>query len=137
MKDRNARSSSISKIQMYRKRHVQLKQIYLTAIEPEALADFYKALGLAVRFADPGKWIQFTGEKTAFCIAGPTESTSLQGQGAVVVFEVDDIKVAVESARIAGAEVFGEERDMGAHGRIAQIRDPLGNTVQFFQAARK
>src|SRR4051812_33566832 len=64
---------------------VKLKQVYLTAADPEALAAFYKALGLTVRFADQGKWIQFGSEKTAFCVASRPESVSDPSSNAVLV----------------------------------------------------
>lgn len=113
---------------------MKLKQVYLTASEPEGLARFYEALGLTIRFADAGKWIQFADDKTAFCIAGPTESVSGQSRNVVAVFEVEDLEATIERARVAGAEVFGEIRDMGAHGRVAQVKDPQGNTIQLYQA---
>jgi len=114
---------------------VKLKQVYLTAVEPERLAEFYEALGLTIRFADPGKWIQFAGEKAAFCVAGPSESVSEQSRDAVLVFEVDNLEMALDRARAQGAELPGEVRDMGAHGRVAHVRDPQHNTIQLFQAA--
>jgi predicted enzyme related to lactoylglutathione lyase len=116
---------------------VKLKQVYLTAAQPEGLADFYEAFGLTIGFADHGKWIQFAGEKTAFCIAGPSESASDQSKNAVLVFEVDDLETAVERARALGGETLGEIRDMGAHGRVAQLKDPQKNTIALFQAASK
>lgn len=114
---------------------MKLKQVYLTAAEPEGLAEFYEALGLTVRFADAGKWIQFVGDKSAFCVAGLSESVSRPAQNAVLVFEVDDLEQAVAHAKDNGAEIFGEIRDMGGHGRIAQFKDPQRNTIQLFQAA--
>ncbi|RZN36029.1 VOC family protein [Bradyrhizobium sp. Leo121] len=116
---------------------MKLKQVYLTAVEPEGLAKFYEALGLTIRFADRGKWIQFVGEKAAFCIASPAESVSEQSHNAVLVFEVDDLEMAVERARAEGAEVLGEVRDMGAHGRVAHLRDPQHNTIQLIQVASR
>jgi predicted enzyme related to lactoylglutathione lyase len=116
---------------------VKLKQVYLTAADPEALAAFYKALGLTVRFADQGKWIQFESEKTAFCVANPLESVSKPSSNAVLVFEVEDLELVLKAAREQGADVSGEIRDMGAHGRVAHFKDPQHNIVQLLQAARK
>ncbi|MGY4154364.1 putative enzyme related to lactoylglutathione lyase [Bradyrhizobium sp. USDA 4461] len=116
---------------------MKLKHIYLTAQEPEALARFYEALGLTIRFADGAKWIQFAGEKAAFCIAGPGESASEGARNAVVVFEVDDLELTLDRARALGAEIFSEVRDMGAHGRVACLKDPQNNTIQLFQASKK
>ncbi|WFU55195.1 VOC family protein [Bradyrhizobium pachyrhizi] len=115
---------------------MRLKQVYLTAADPQDLARFYEALGLSVRFADAGRWIQFVSDTSAFCIAGPSESASDQSRGAVPVFEVDDLEATVASAQAAGGKAIGAIRDMGSHGRVAHIRDPRGNDIQFFQPAR-
>ncbi|WP_375778121.1 VOC family protein [Bradyrhizobium sp. ma5] len=116
---------------------MKLKHVYLTAVEPEELAGFYEALGLTIRFADRGKWIQFAGEKAALCVASPAESVSEPSRNAVLVFEVDDLEFALDRARAQGAEVLGDIRDMGAHGRVAHFKDPQHNTIQLFQAAAK
>lgn len=116
---------------------VKLKQAYLTAVDPEALAAFYKGLGLTMRFADQGKWVQFEGEKTAFCVASLPESVSKPSTNAVLVFEVEDLESVLENARKQGADVSTEIRDMGAHGRVAHFKDPQHNIVQLLQAARK
>jgi predicted enzyme related to lactoylglutathione lyase len=94
---------------------VKLKHVYLTAPEPEALARFYEALGLTIRFADRGKWIQFAGDETAFCVASPAESATEHSRNAVAVFEVEDLGVALDRARAEGAELLGEVRNMGPH----------------------
>ncbi len=114
---------------------MKLKQVYLTAVDPEGLAAFYEALGLTIRFADRGKWIQFIGDPTAFCVASPAESVSEQSPNAVLVFEVGDLETTIARAQTLGARVLGEIRDMGAHGRVAHLSDPHNNTLQLFQAA--
>ncbi|WP_441256324.1 VOC family protein [Bradyrhizobium sp. 482_C4_N1_1] len=116
---------------------MKLKHVYLTAADPEALAKFYEALGLTIRFADRGKWIQFVGEKAALCVASPAESVSEPSRNAVLVFEVDHLETVLERARAQGAEALGEIRDMGEHGRVAHCADPERNTIQLFQAATK
>lgn len=115
---------------------MKLKQVYLSAAQPEGLAKFYEAMGLTVRFADPGKWIQFAGEKTAFCIAGPSESASDHSRDAVLVFEVEDLEGTIARAREAGAELSEKIREMGSHGRVVRVEDPLGNVIQFYSASR-
>lgn len=114
---------------------MKLKQVYLTAAEPERLALFYEELGLKVRFADPGKWIQFVSEPAAFCVASPSESVSDQLQDAVLVFDVADLETAIDRALGFGAQV-DEIRDMGSHGRAVKVRDPGGNVIQFYQAIK-
>ncbi|WP_244431985.1 VOC family protein [Rhodopseudomonas sp. B29] len=114
---------------------MKLKQVYLTADDPKRLAEFYEGLGLRVRFADPDKWIQFVSDPAAFCVAGPSESVSEQLKDAVLVFDVDNLEVAMERAAAAGAQVDAV-RDMAGHGRAVKLRDPAGNVIQFYQAAR-
>lgn len=116
---------------------MKLKQVYLTANEPEGLASFYETLGMSIRFADSGKWVQFSSEKVAFCIAAPTESASSPSRGAVLVYETEDLEAMIAKARAAGAEVSDDIRDIGSHGRAVQVRDSYGNVIQFYQAARK
>jgi predicted enzyme related to lactoylglutathione lyase len=54
-----------------------------------------------------------------------------------VVFEVDKIEPVLDRAVAAGATVIAPVRDMGSHGRVAQIRDPDNNVIQLFEAATK
>ena len=116
---------------------MKVKHVYLSAQQPAALAEFYLKVGVPVRFADSNRWIQFQTEGAAFCIAGPGESASTTSKNAVVVFEVDDIAAMVKRAIEAGAVLIAPLRDMGDHGRVGQIRDPDGNVVQFYEAAKK
>ncbi|WP_229187223.1 VOC family protein [Bradyrhizobium oropedii] len=41
--------------------------------------------------------------------------------------------MALDRARAEEAEVLGEVRDMGAHGRVAHFKDPQQNTIQLFR----
>lgn len=112
---------------------MKLKQVYLTSSEPERLASFYEGLGLKMRFADPGKWIQFVSDPAAFCVASHAESVSEQFQDAVLVFDVENLEAAIDRAIGLGARVEAI-RDMGSHGRTVKVRDPSGNVIQFYQA---
>ena len=113
---------------------MKIKHIYLTAKNPGKLAEFYKRAGLSVRFADGERWIQFKSEGAAFCVASIEESVVSPSTNAVVVFEVDDLEAAVSQAVATGAIVTGPIRDMGGHGRVAEIRDPEDNAIQLFQS---
>jgi predicted enzyme related to lactoylglutathione lyase len=116
---------------------MKIKHVYLTASQPTKLAEFYGKAGLAVRFTDGDRWIQFRSDGAAFCVAGSEESVSKPGSNAIVVFEVGKIEQVVERAVEAGATVISAIRDMGSHGRVAQVRDPEGNSIQFFEASSK
>lgn len=115
---------------------MKIKHIYLTAKSPRKLAEFYDEIGLSVRFADGERWIQFKSESAAFCIASTEESMTNPSSNAVVVFEVEDLEAAVGQATKIGAIVTGPIRDMGGHGRVAELRDPEDNAIQMFQSNR-
>jgi predicted enzyme related to lactoylglutathione lyase len=116
---------------------MKVKHVYLTASQPARLAEFYTKTGLSIRFADGERWIQFRTEGAAFCVSGPDESASSPSSNAIVVFEVDQLEPVVDRAVAAGATLIAPVRDMGSHGRVAQIRDPDNNVIQLFEAATK
>lgn len=115
---------------------MKIRHTYLTASNPEALAQFYRAIGMPVRFADGERWIQFATDGAAFCIAGLEESAVQPSSNAVVVFEVEGLEAALAKAVDAGGTNISGIRDMGSHGRAAQIRDPQNNLIQFFERAK-
>lgn len=112
---------------------MKIKHVYLTSTRPAELAEFYVNSGLSIRFADGDQWIQFRGEGAAFCISGLDESATTPSSNAVVVFEVEKLEPAVERALAAGATLVTAARDMGSHGRVAQVRDLDSNVIQFFE----
>jgi predicted enzyme related to lactoylglutathione lyase len=118
---------------------MKIKHVYLTSHQPNQLAEFYTKLGLAIRFADGERWVQFRSDSgaAAFCISGLGESAAPPSSNAVVVFEVEKLETAVEVAVTAGAIVLQPIRDMGDHGRVAKIQDPANNIIQFFEASTK
>ncbi len=116
---------------------MKVKHVYLTASQPARLAEFYVKAGLSIRFADGERWIQFRTEGAAFCVSGREESAATPSSNAVVVFEVDEIDTVLDRAVAAGATIIVPVRDMGSHGRVAQIRDPDNNVIQIFEAAVK
>jgi predicted enzyme related to lactoylglutathione lyase len=112
---------------------MKIKHVYLSTENPDALVAFYSKLGLSVRFADGVRWTQFVSDGSAFCIADQTESVVPAGSNAVIVFEVDDLDASLKCATEAGAAIIGPIRDMGDHGRVAQIRDIESNVIQFLE----
>lgn len=112
---------------------MKIKHVYVATENPRDLVEFYTKLGLSVRFADGVRWTQFVSDGSAFCIADQTESTIPPGSNAIVVFEVDDLDTVLKRAAEAGAEIVGQIRDMGDHGRTAQIRDIERNVIQFLE----
>jgi len=97
---------------------------------------FYEdVLGLAPKFADGERWVQYDAGGTNFAVGSAAEYPE-GASGAVAVFEVTDLdahraKLAAQGARIVGT------RDMGSHGRTLTVVDPAGNHVQLFERARQ
>ena len=113
----------------------RLKTVYHIAGDMEAGRRFYEdGLGLVPRFADGTRWVQYDAGGAAFALAGPEEAPEEDADGAVAVFEVDDLDAARERLAAAGIPVVSE-RDMGPHGRVLTLRDPAGTLVQLFARA--
>lgn len=112
--------------------------MYLVARDAEALARFYgEGLGLEVAFADPGRWVQFRTEGSAFCLAGEVEAAEVGRQAVVPVFEVDDVTGWEERLAAAGGQMAAPVRDMGDHGRVFTGRDPEGHVFQLLERPTK
>src|SRR6266542_2660658 len=88
---------------------------YVTKDMDRAVAFYRDALGLSLKFQDGARWAQFDAGGVNFSLSAPEEAA--QGaQGAVVIFEVDDLDASQERLTAQGAAVL-DTRDMGAHGR--------------------
>ncbi len=96
-----------------------------------SLAFYRDTLKLPLKFQDGEKWAQFDVNGQAIAIATPAPEQVAPGEGATVVFEVDDLAEQRRQLIDAGLTV-GETVDMGGHGSFFTVRDPAGNLVQFF-----
>lgn len=110
---------------------LKIQNIYLATQAARRDADFYqKALGAELRFADDDHWIQLAVGGNNLALAGPREAAV--SQGAVTVYEVDDIDAHSQAIEQYGGKIEGR-RDMGSHGRTLTFSDPSGNIGQLFQ----
>lgn len=108
-----------------------MRLAYQVSTDLRRSVDFYQqALGLELRFVDGDRWAEFSVGNTRFALASPDEAPEGR-QGAVVVFECEDLETTCESVRRAGGSVLAM-RDMGSHGHTATIRDPEGAVFQLF-----
>lgn len=113
----------------------RLKTVYHIADDMAAGRRFYEdGLGLVPRFADGTRWVQYEAGGAAFALAGPEEAPEADAEGAVAVFEVDDLDAARARLVAAGIPIVSE-RDMGSHGRVLTVRDPAGTFLQLFARA--
>jgi len=114
---------------------VAIKKIsssYYVVDDMQASLSFYRdTLKLPLKFQDGDKWAQFDVNGQAIAIATPAPEQVDPGEGATVVFEVDDLAEQKRLLTEAGVEV-GETVDMDGHGSFFTVRDPAGNLVQFF-----
>lgn len=106
---------------------------YVTENMDRAVAFYRDTLGLGLKFQDGAKWAQFDAGGVNFSLSSPAEAAE-GAQGAVVIFEVDDLDDSRSRLEAQQATVL-DSRDMGAHGRSLTFRDPDGNIVQLFQRA--
>jgi predicted enzyme related to lactoylglutathione lyase len=112
---------------------LQLQNVYVTATNVTALSTFYeRALGLKLKFADAERWHQFKLANTSLAVSSEDESALAAGTGFLPVFETVDLGATVESVVSAGGSHVNT-RDMGAHGKVATVRDLEGNAFQLFQ----
>lgn len=111
----------------------RIQNTYLATKDAGALAHFYQsALQLKLKFRDGDHWIQLDAGGHNFAIAGPREAAV--AQGAVVVFEVNDLAAVCQRFEELGGRVEST-RDMGSHGKVATMVDIAGHAIQCFQGA--
>jgi predicted enzyme related to lactoylglutathione lyase len=112
----------------------RVQNVYVVAREPGTLHAFYEtALGLALKFRDGDRWLQYGVGPTNVALACAEEAAPAT-QGLVMVLEVNSFDGATERITAAGGQVLGL-RDMGGHGAVLSLRDPEGNIVQLFRKA--
>jgi predicted enzyme related to lactoylglutathione lyase len=112
----------------------RVQNVYVVARAPGALHAFYEsALGLALKFRDGDRWLQYGVGNTNVALACSEEAAPATA-GLVMVLEVKDFEGAAERITAAGGQVLGL-RDMGGHGAVLSLRDPEGNIVQLFRKA--
>lgn len=110
----------------------RLQNVFVVAQRPAELHSFYEsALGLALKFRDKDRWIQYGVGNTNVALACREEAAPAVS-GLVMVFEVEDFSDAEERITAAGGKVIGT-RDMGSHGAVLSLQDPEGNIVQLFK----
>lgn len=110
---------------------VKLQVAYVVTKDVSAHRAFYEeVLNFPVKFQDGDRWVQFRTEGANFALAAPGEAPA-GAEGAVLVFEVDDLDAAVAALNTAGVQV-DPIRDMGDHGRVVTFMDPAGNRLQLF-----
>lgn len=113
----------------------KISSSYYVVDDMQKSVSFYRdQLKLPVKFQDGDKWTQFDVKGQSLAIATPAPQQVNPGEGATVVFEVDDLDQQRQELTTAGIAV-GDVVSMGGHGSFFTVRDPAGNLVQFFAKA--
>ena len=113
----------------------KLRQVFIVASDLEAQARFYgETLGLPLQFRDGDRWVQFQAGEVSLALASPQEGMGAPADLPVPVFEVSDLGAALAELAADGHRT-GAVRDMGAHGRTADLTGPDGAFLVLFQRA--
>jgi len=108
-----------------------LKTVYTVARNMDRMHAFYvQVLDLQPQFRDGDRWAQYRAGESAFALSSVQEAPPGM-VGSVPVFTADDLAASCRAAVQAGGQLL-QQRDMGAHGRVATLADPEGNVFQLF-----
>ena len=116
-------------------------QVNLYAVDPEALASFYGALGLVERFRFPAtgraEHIEFSVGSFTLGLTSRAALARLAGlpveQGpsqAEVVLWCDDVSALFEKAKHSGATPLASPRVFNGRMEAAWVQDPEGNRLK-------
>ena len=115
-----------------------IQNVYVSAIDIDQAVSFYRdVMGLPLKFQDGKRWAQFDVGNSSFSVSSASKGKAIPGEGAVPVFEVDDLEAALVILRERGADIDGELTDIGEHGRYLTVCDPSGTRLQLFQKAEE
>lgn len=109
---------------------LRIQNIYFTAPDVEDIKLFYQGLfAPQLKFEDKDKWVQYDLLGSNVALASHQEAGD--NKNAIVVFEIDDAgDLRRQVAELGGA--VADVRDMGSHGTIYTVTDPVGNMFQLF-----
>lgn len=119
----------------------QIGWIDLTVEDAEGVRDFYRdVVGFETSEVAMGGYADFClhppgGEPVAGVCHALGVNAGLPPVW-LVYFAVLDLDLALARCRARGGEVISGPRGMGAHGRMAVVRDPAGACSALFEAAR-
>ena len=110
----------------------KLQNIYFPVEDVDAMATFLEgALGLALKFRDEDRWVQFDCGNSSVSVSDPAEAPP-GVTGPVPVLEVEDIAAARTRITEMGGTIL-DERDMGDHGQTLAFAAPNGHVLQLLQ----
>ena len=109
----------------------KVNMIILLEKKFEEAVDFYKKLGLPLKFHLEGRWAEFgLGDiKLGVC---PTD-TKIDNIRTGLVIEVEDMAQSFAEMKKLGVE-FIREPSEATHGIMASFKDPGGNILDLYQS---
>lgn len=94
-----------------------------------AAVEFYKKLGLKLKFHLKDKWAEFELQNVKIGLCPTDEDLGLVRTG--IVFEVEDLQAFFEANK-GTMEFFGEPH-VAVHGIMISFKDPSGNVLDLYQ----
>ena len=91
--------------------------------------EFYKSLGLKLKFHLKDKWAEFELANVKIGLCPTNEDLGLIRTG--IVLEIEDLRAFFE-ARKGSMEFFGEPHE-AVHGIMISFKDPSGNVLDLYQ----
>jgi predicted enzyme related to lactoylglutathione lyase len=106
---------------------------YWTKDMDAAVAFYRDVLGLAMRMRAGEDWTEFDLGGSVVALHGTREGHAPPQAGATVVFEVDELDVAMRALRERGITFEGEVSEVPGYGRFISFSDPDDNHLQILQ----
>jgi catechol 2,3-dioxygenase-like lactoylglutathione lyase family enzyme len=118
----------------------KIDDVFFNVDDMEKAVAFYRdKLGLAVKY-ESADWVELDAGNVTIALrrygSGPEGRPELGvGEGATIVFEVDDIKAAKAELAGQGIKFIGDVFDYGAV-KLAAFEDLNGNVLQIYEHVR-
>ncbi|MGC9334592.1 MAG: VOC family protein [Anaerolineae bacterium] len=118
----------------------RVDDVFFNVDDMERAVAFYRdRLGLSVKY-ESGDWVELDAGNVTIALrrfgSGPEGRPELGvGEGATLVFEVDDLEATQAELRAKGVEFIGGIFEYGAV-RLAAFEDLNGNVLQIYQYAK-
>jgi catechol 2,3-dioxygenase-like lactoylglutathione lyase family enzyme len=118
----------------------KVDDVFFNVDDMEKAVSFYRdKLGLPVKY-ESADWVELDADNVTIALrrfgSGPEGRPELDvGEGATLVFEVDDLEATQAELQAQGVEFLGGIFEYGAV-RLAAFEDLNGNVLQIYQYAR-
>lgn len=109
---------------------IKVNMFILMQNDVNKAVDYYKAMGLPLKFHVLNKWAEFDINGVKLGLAQTDHELPERRTG--IVLEVADLRAFYPQAKTAGIEFLSEPVE-AVHGIIASFKDPGNNILDFYQ----